>query len=671
MGRYRLTGALLCLIMLFCGQKLWAQGEINIRVGNCTGASVYNNGRYNGGIIGLTSTFSLTLAIENQSPTENLTLTNLTNIFNPAQMIVSVSGNTCTPLPVTLTPGQCCQLTVTLDPNISAVMEDTLKINNSDSDEGLYQVFIRITTLDVEMVNRVLVLNEVSQGPSGNKEFVEFLVVGVPGTCRDVRGWIFDDNSGRSGRPGRCGTGLSTGISTGHARLAQHPQWESIPVGSLIVIYNIDDRNTRIPADDPTDSNNDNSYIIPINNTTLLDLYPNCPSFPSGTDSSLCNNYTVCALVPNFPNNYWQNSFVMGNASDMFQLVEPTALDTFHHSVSWSNNGTNYGSTIFFTGSAAQRTFQFVNTASDNAFLQANWRSENVNNASPNGDSPGECNSPKNCDWRRSLRLNLDVTVNKPSITPNPSEPCQIFVSVNATDNVVRYHWDFDNDGFEDLTTTVPYANWSFPNNGSYTVRVRLETTNANCNQYQTATFDCYTFAKFSEIFYVRYDASRKGAVLNWATDNPNAETHVVERSLDGKNFQPIHEVKTAEKTNVHQLQYTDNELPIMAEKVYYRIRYRETSGATQTLPIRELRLTRPDFLSLAPNPTTAELNVSAPETIQSCTVIDATGRSILTYQAPDNKGIITLPTESLPEGVYWLLVQTARNTYYERWVKM
>ena len=45
-----------------------------------------------------------------------------------------------------------------------------------------------------------LYINEVSQGPSGSKEYVELVVVGTP-TCfaiptLDLRGWYIDDNNG-------------------------------------------------------------------------------------------------------------------------------------------------------------------------------------------------------------------------------------------------------------------------------------------------------------------------------------------------------------------------------------------------------------------------------------------------------------------------------------------
>ena len=59
-------------------------------------------------------------------------------------------------------------------------------------------------------------MNEVSNGPSGNKEYVEFIVIDTVVAyncnssnppCIDIRGWIFDDNSGYHGSGGVAGGG--------------------------------------------------------------------------------------------------------------------------------------------------------------------------------------------------------------------------------------------------------------------------------------------------------------------------------------------------------------------------------------------------------------------------------------------------------------------------------
>src|SRR5690606_25234155 len=107
-----------------------------------------------------------------------------------------------------------------------------------------------------------LIINEWSNGPSGNQEYYEFVVAGQCGTLDDIRGYILDDNNGTFTTPANY-SGTASGIAPGHFRFADHPQWANIPVGSLILIYNTEDPNPSLPPDDPTDADNDSLYVIP------------------------------------------------------------------------------------------------------------------------------------------------------------------------------------------------------------------------------------------------------------------------------------------------------------------------------------------------------------------------------------------------------------------------
>ena len=82
--------------------------------------------------------------------------------------------------------------------------------------------------------NAQIYVNEFSNGPSGtNQEFVELVVSnGIPGSTVDIRGWIIDDNSGYWS----CGVGW--GIASGHLRFAQINNWRCVPTGSIILLYN-------------------------------------------------------------------------------------------------------------------------------------------------------------------------------------------------------------------------------------------------------------------------------------------------------------------------------------------------------------------------------------------------------------------------------------------------
>src|SRR3990172_7211497 len=72
-----------------------------------------------------------------------------------------------------------------------------------------------------------IIINEVSQGADGSKEYVEMLVIGngVCNSCVDIRGWIFDDNNGWHASP----IGIGQGIAPGCMRFAYDPQWACVP----------------------------------------------------------------------------------------------------------------------------------------------------------------------------------------------------------------------------------------------------------------------------------------------------------------------------------------------------------------------------------------------------------------------------------------------------------
>src|SRR6478609_3559916 len=85
--------------------------------------------------------------------------------------------------------------------------------------------------------SQTLIMNEVSNGPTGNQEYVEFVVASNTVTysctnsappCIDIRGWIFDDNSGYHG--GTSGTGVAPGA----IRFSQNSLWSCIPLGTII-----------------------------------------------------------------------------------------------------------------------------------------------------------------------------------------------------------------------------------------------------------------------------------------------------------------------------------------------------------------------------------------------------------------------------------------------------
>jgi len=234
-----------------------------------------------------------------------------------------------------------------------------------------------------------LIINEVSQGASGSKEFVEFVVIGSGcDACVDIRGWIFDDNNGWHESP----IGSGQGIATGALRFSFDPQWSCVPAGTIIVIYNNGDPNGDLPPDDPTDANNDCVYIIP-GNSTLLDRSIGFPN-----SDPVFDDYST--LI-------WTNGGIwtytsMANTQDSYQITDPNATGAPFFSIGWGTN--TLLQSIYFAGNATGDVMFFDNSTSDDPFDQNNW---SIASASTT-QTPGVPNNAANAAWINGLSNNCN-----------------------------------------------------------------------------------------------------------------------------------------------------------------------------------------------------------------------------------------------------------------------
>jgi hypothetical protein len=254
--------------------------------------------------------------------------------------------------------------------------------------------------VDIELISEVcptqlpasvgLLINEFSNGPTGGtgeKEYYEFVVAGRCGETVDVRGYIIDDNNGTFTTDYSAPTG--TGIAGGHLRLTNHTQWSAIPVGSLIVVYNEDDPNASLPADDPFDADNDSLYVIPHKFSDLLEINTTIPN-TSVPDS----NYTPAV----YGSTSW-SALNIRNAGDAIQVRMPDGV-YFH--------GVSYGGTEISGGPNNMKIFNdgmggmsgWFN--SGDVFNATNW---SVGDVSISGnETPGLPNNAANYEWLKLMR---------------------------------------------------------------------------------------------------------------------------------------------------------------------------------------------------------------------------------------------------------------------------
>ncbi len=318
-----------------------------------------------------------------------------------------------------------------------------------------------------------LIINEVSQGPSGSKEYVEFLV--IPGTgpyqcsdyCLDLRGWIIDDNNGYfSG-----GGGSGIGIAAGAVRFSTNTIWSCVPVGTLILVYNDQDLNSALPPVDNSLTDGNCTVVLPIS-SNLFEHQTVSPTTSSGT-------YPTTGWSPG---GLW-GPISMANGGDSFQIYNATNLTTPVHGVSWVNN--NINNIIYFSTSATNSVYFFANTVDNNPSSQANWVAGTC--SAPDNQTPGSPNNAANATYIQSVTNNcagpLNATLS--STTEAGSCQCNGTATVSATGSIPGYSYQWF-----DATNTSIGQNSATASNlcpGTYSCIV---TSAINCSVTVVATIN-------------------------------------------------------------------------------------------------------------------------------------------------------------------------------------
>lgn len=245
----------------------------------------------------------------------------------------------------------------------------------------IYFFIIVLGLLPQFILGQSIVINEISQGASGAKEYVELLVTGPVLTacdeepvCLDLRNWIIDDNNGYLNGIATSGVGIAAGA----CRFSNDPFWECIPAGTSIVIYNDSDVNPDIPADDSDLLDGNCSIVLPIS-SSLFERHTSAPS-----SSSMA--YATTGWVAG---GSWTN-ISMANSEDGFQIYNPADLTTPVFSVGWGP-ANNLGDIYMGSSSASGDVFY----ASDCDFSSGlSWET----GSATSDQSPGALNTTAQFD---------------------------------------------------------------------------------------------------------------------------------------------------------------------------------------------------------------------------------------------------------------------------------
>ncbi len=307
-----------------------------------------------------------------------------------------------------------------------------------------YLIFLFALVLKVTIGNAQLIINEVSQGPTGAQEYVELLVTGTP-VCGgintiDIRGWIIDDNNSWHA------TGSGSGIAGGHVRFDSIAQWANVKIGSLILIYNDADTSGTVHAlsVDTNDANNDYLYVIPVSssviekNVTLPASNGNMTTYAvAGTVYSVSGNWTCLG---------------MANGGDAFHTVSPVNYSVPYHAIGWGNNTASIN--VYYSGSQSGKVIYMTNAVSNDPFDANNF----VDSTASTQETPGAPNNAANAAWIHSMNNNgqpiIAPTVSFNNPTPLTCGNASTVLIASSTTSGATFDWSNGAVGANNTITT-------------------------------------------------------------------------------------------------------------------------------------------------------------------------------------------------------------------------
>ena len=172
-------------------------------------------------------------------------------------------------------------------------------------------------------------------------------------------------------------------------------------------------------------------------------------------------------------------------------------------------------------------------------------------------------------------------------------------------------------------------------------------------------------------------------AKLSWTTASEvNANMFVLERSIDGKNFEAITKVKAAgNSSSLKAYSHLDKGIITLlnsAGTIYYRLKMVDndnTFSYSKTIEIRTIENTK-EKVTVTPNPFTTDLTISV-ETVNNANgtveISDINGRVIISQNIEVVKGTSTITvsnTDKLKQGIYFVRYTTETSTQVFKMLK-
>lgn len=310
--------------------------------------------------------------------------------------------------------------------------------------------------LSISTFSQGIIINEFSNGTTGNREYYELVVIGSaanPLANVNLNGWIIDDNNGSFE-----GSMAGVGIAQGHIRISS-TCLSSVKPGSIILIYNSAELSF---TNDETDSNGDCIYVFPINSsclehTTTLPLTTN-PNYSPAI-------YTATKI--------WDR-VSLANSGDVGQTRKPDG--TFYHGFAYGdvtapfpNFPSEFGNTSSFniplTGTGMTYSFNCGNFTLASNFTRA---------SASTSETPGAPNNNANRYFINSIRNGIYDYSNLSNATNCGSSatlfPCETILPIELSyfkgsiiNSYVKLEWQtFQSDGlYFEIEKSYNGIDWS------------------------------------------------------------------------------------------------------------------------------------------------------------------------------------------------------------------
>lgn len=146
---------------------------------------------------------------------------------------------------------------------------------------------------------------------------------------------------------------------------------------------------------------------------------------------------------------------------------------------------------------------------------------------------------------------------------------------------------------------------------------------------------------------------------LKWATATEiNNDRFEIERSYDGKAWKVIGTVKGNGNSSITiDYNFTDNNPEVLSGNIYYRLHQFDFNGENEYSPIRLVRNGKKETIGkVYPNPANAELKISLNADSYQLSILDQSGKVVLSKQVDTNFEIIDI--KELPNGIYFVKLE-------------